>query len=56
MIAKAQVAQPVGDTIFGKIIRKEIPLGLESLCPSVIVYMPYLNDKEQHISQQILLV
>lgn len=24
-IAKAQVAQPGGDTIFGKIIRKEIP-------------------------------
>ena len=24
-LAKAQVAQPVGDTIFGKIIRKEIP-------------------------------
>ncbi|XP_032752523.1 histidine triad nucleotide-binding protein 1-like [Rattus rattus] len=24
-IAKAQVAQPCGDTIFGKIIRKEIP-------------------------------
>uniref|UniRef100_A0A673Y6C8 Uncharacterized protein n=1 Tax=Salmo trutta TaxID=8032 RepID=A0A673Y6C8_SALTR len=25
MIAKAQVAQPGGDTIFGKIIRKKIP-------------------------------
>lgn len=24
-ISKAQVAQPGGDTIFGKIIRKEIP-------------------------------
>lgn len=26
--AKAQVAQPGGDTIFGKIIRKEIPVDL----------------------------
>ncbi|XP_007551259.1 adenosine 5'-monophosphoramidase HINT1 [Poecilia formosa] len=26
--AKAQVAQPGGDTIFGKIIRKEIPVNL----------------------------
>lgn len=25
-MAKAQVAQPGGDTIFGKIIRKEIPV------------------------------
>lgn len=26
--AKAQVAQPGGDTIFGKIVRKEIPANL----------------------------
>lgn len=26
--AKAQVAQPGGDTIFGKIVRKEIPADL----------------------------
>uniref|UniRef100_A0A8C7QQU0 Uncharacterized protein n=1 Tax=Oncorhynchus mykiss TaxID=8022 RepID=A0A8C7QQU0_ONCMY len=39
-IAKAQVAQPGGDTIFGKIIRKEIPAKIlfEDVRPSVRIY------------------
>lgn len=39
--ARAQVAQPGGDTIFGKIIRKEIPANL--IYEDDLVCMKYLN-------------
>uniref|UniRef100_A0A8C5W2D6 Histidine triad nucleotide binding protein 1 n=1 Tax=Microcebus murinus TaxID=30608 RepID=A0A8C5W2D6_MICMU len=58
-IAKAQVARPGGDTIFGKIIRKEIPakiifeddrVGSHRLARglSVLLSMTFLL-KHQHI-------
>lgn len=37
-IAKAQTAQPGGDTIFGKIIRKEIPANIIYEDDQVCVY------------------
>ncbi|KAG9353805.1 hypothetical protein JZ751_011929 [Albula glossodonta] len=42
-IAKAQVAQPGGETIFGKIIRKEIPAKIffeDDLAPTHFLVVP----------------
>ncbi|XP_036053586.1 histidine triad nucleotide-binding protein 1 [Onychomys torridus] len=58
-IAKAQVAQPGGDTIFGKIIRKEIPakiifeddrcLAFHDISPQAPTH--FLVIPKKHISQ-----
>ncbi|KAB0369410.1 hypothetical protein FD755_019415 [Muntiacus reevesi] len=48
-IAKAQVARPGGDTIFGKIIRKEIPAKIiyeDDQSPTHFLVIP-----KKHISQ-----
>uniref|UniRef100_A0A2K6UHF7 HIT domain-containing protein n=1 Tax=Saimiri boliviensis boliviensis TaxID=39432 RepID=A0A2K6UHF7_SAIBB len=58
-IAKAQVPQPGGDTIFGKIIRKEIPakiifeddrcLGFHNISPQAPTH--FLVIPKKHITQ-----
>ncbi|XP_033070729.1 histidine triad nucleotide-binding protein 1-like [Trachypithecus francoisi] len=58
-IAKAQVARPGGDTIFGKIMRKEIPdkiifeddrcLALHNISPQAPIH--FLVIPKKHISQ-----